>query len=144
MFQKSKGKDDLDILARRATDKVGDVETKIGPNLKIKGEIEGRDNVRLEGKFEGNANIGGLFFVGPQGDFKGELTADHVIIEGTCKGNVSAKKKIELRTSAKFHGNIASNTIAIAEGSFFEGEIKMNETEGAKEFSFEEKRKIKT
>ncbi len=144
MFQKSKEKDDLDILARRSTDKLGDISTRISPEVRIKGEILGKNNVKLEGGFEGDANIQGLFLVGNTGKFKGEMSADQVVIEGDFEGNVKAAKKLELRSSAKFRGNIVANVVAIAEGCFFEGEIKMGSEGKSAQFAFEEKRKIKT
>ena len=142
MFQKSK--EELDILARRSTDKVGEIETKVSSQVKITGEIEGKENVKLEGCFNGKAKTSGLFLIGQTGNFKGELTADTVIVEGEFEGNVLSTKKIELRETAKFKGNISANIIAIAEGSFFEGEIKMGNNGNGQQFSFEEKRKIRT
>jgi cytoskeletal protein CcmA (bactofilin family) len=145
MFQKNKEtKEDLDILARRSIDKIAEIETRISPQIRLTGDIEGKENVKLEGSFEGKAHITGLFYVGSTGKFKGELSSDNVIVEGEFEGSVIQAKKIELRSSSKFKGNIVSNTVAIAEGSFFEGEIKMAGNGKGQQFSFEEKRKIKT
>lgn len=141
---KDKEKEELDILARRATDKVLEIETRISPNVAITGDLDGKENVRLEGSFEGKAKVKGLFLVGQSGKYKGELCADSVIIEGEFEGNVHSSKKVELRSDAKFKGNISANVIAIAEGSFFEGEIKMAQNGSGQQFSFVEKRKIKT
>jgi cytoskeletal protein CcmA (bactofilin family) len=144
MFKRDKDGDNLDILARRSTDKFGEIDSKISQDVFISGEIKGKNNIKLQGKFEGNANITGLFLVGSTGFFKGDLTADSVVIDGEFEGNVKLAKKLELRNSARFTGNINSQVVAIAEGSFFEGEIKMGSDSGNRQFAFEEKRKIRT
>jgi len=143
MFHKKKN-EDLDVLARRSTDKAGEVEAKISQGIRMKGEIEGKDNVNLEGSFEGKAKVNGLFLISKSGNFNGELNAESVIIEGGFEGTINSSKKIELRSEAKVKGSISSNVIAIAEGSFFEGEIKMTNNGSSKQVTFEEKRKIKT
>jgi len=144
MFNKNKeDKENLDILARRSTDKLGEIDTRIGVGTAINGTIDGKENFRLEGSFEGKVKIIGVFFLGQSGKFKGDLTADSIILEGEFNGDISGAKKVELRDSAKYKGNIAATTIAIAEGSFFEGEVKMGE-ENSEQISFEEKRKIRT
>jgi len=145
MFQKNnEDQENLDILARRSTDKSGEIETWISPATKITGEIEGKENVRLDGSIDGKARTGGLFLIGQSGKFKGEISADSIIVEGEFEGDVKSTKKIELRSTAKFRGNINAAIVAMAEGSFFEGEVKMTNNGQGKQFSFEEKRKIRT
>lgn len=142
MFKKKN--EELEVLSRRTADKLGDIETKIGKESAIKGEIEGKNSVRLDGMFEGKAKVTSLFVIGASGNFKGELSTDGLIVDGQFDGIVTQAKKVELRSSAKFRGTIVSNVVAIAEGSFFEGEIKMEDGDKNKQFLFEEKRKIKT
>ncbi|MEE8524219.1 MAG: polymer-forming cytoskeletal protein, partial [Thermoanaerobaculia bacterium] len=58
------------------------------------------------------------------------------------RGKIHAQKKAELRSKCKVEGDLAAKTIAIAEGSFFEGRIQMSgKVPGApQQTSFREKR----
>lgn len=115
---------------RRFTDSAGELDTVIGPGLCIKGTIEGRSNVELKGTLEGPCRIDGLFWQRPGATLIGELQATNVILEGAVQGQVFAREKIELRSTCKVQGEIQARSVAMAEGSFFEGKIHMTAREG--------------
>jgi len=58
---------------------------------------------------------------------EGTIRAPHIIIEGELNGNVESAEFVELRSECRMIGNINTDKIAIAEGSFFQGDIKMSE-----------------
>ena len=115
--------------------------TLIGAATRIKGQIEGGNDVYLEGEFEGNFNLDSLLFVGKNGRFKGKVEARDIIVEGKLDGEIVARGKIELRHNGFIKGNVICQNIAIAEGAYFEGEVKMENGNNITPVYFTEKRK---
>jgi cytoskeletal protein CcmA (bactofilin family) len=128
---------------QRITDSVPEpgLKTIITPATVITGEIQGKGDLNLEGQFTGNIDIDGLLFVGKTGIFKGEATAENMIIEGRIEGQVKAITKIEIRSSGHVQGNIFCQQIAIAEGAFLDGKIKTKKGKLLTPEYFVEKRK---
>jgi len=127
--------------ARRFTDGVGSPQTIIGPETVIKGEILGRTNVELLGTLEGTCTIEGLFLQRSGGSVKGDVQATNVSLEGTVEGKVQAAQKVELRATCKVHGDIEGRSVAIAEGSFFEGNVAMTSGDpGARPVTYKDTR----
>lgn len=122
---------------RRFTDSSSRIETVIGSDVRIKGELTGKANIELRGTFDGTSDIDGLLVVRDGGKVTGEISATNVVVEGAIEGDITAAEKVELRPSARVTGDIQAGSIAIAAGSFFEGKVQMKEKEAV---SFKEKR----
>jgi len=128
---------------RRIADTVPEpvVKTIITLSTVITGEIHGQGDINLEGQLTGNIEIGGLLFVGQAGSFKGEATAENMVIAGRAEGQIKATAKIEIRSSGHIQGNVFCQQIAIAEGAFLEGTIKTKKGKPPTPDYFSEKRK---
>jgi cytoskeletal protein CcmA (bactofilin family) len=66
-----------------------------------------------------------MIWIEKGGNIKGEIDSRHVIIEGRLEGNIKGAEHVEIRDEAQVTGNIQTQKIAMAEGSFFKGEIQM-------------------
>ena len=129
-----------DQSSRRFTDQSGTTSTVIGKGIHVKGEITGSAPIEVWGSIEGKAGTEGLFWVREGGKVGGEIAATNIVVEGQVDGTISAKDKAELRSSCKVEGDVTAKTVAIAEGSFFEGRVHMGGG-GSKQVHFQEKRK---
>jgi cytoskeletal protein CcmA (bactofilin family) len=140
---KSKNSAGEKMQTQRITDTVPEFgqKTIITAATIITGEIQGQGDLNLEGQLTGNIEIGGLLFVGKAGSFKGEATAENMIIEGRVEGQIKATVKIEIRSSGYIQGNIFCQQIVIAEGAFLDGKIKTNKGKLLTPDYFVEKRK---
>jgi len=110
---------------KRLEDKIGPEESRIAAKTQLKGTLSGTESMRIAGHIEGDIQSGRLVWVEKGGNLKGDIDARHVIIEGTLKGNIKNAEQVEIRTEAHISGNIQTQKIAMAEGSFFEGAIHM-------------------
>jgi cytoskeletal protein CcmA (bactofilin family) len=128
-----------DHKKRRLEDKVGPTESVIAPGTKFKGTICGPDSLRISGRFEGEIESERLVRVDKEGKIHGIIKAPYIIVEGELNGNIEAAEQVELRAQCRMIGNINAAMIAMAEGGFFEGEIKMPRKED-KPIKFVEKR----
>ena len=113
------------IKKRRLEDKIGSDESVIAASTKMKGTIAGTESIRIAGLIEGKARSNRLVWIQKGGNMKGDIEARHIIIEGELTGNIKDAEHVEIRAEAHVTGNIQTQKIAMAEGSFFKGEIHM-------------------
>ena len=105
----------------------------IGKSVVIKGELNGSEDLTIEGHVEGKIELKDhVLTIGPNGKIKAQLFAKSVIILGEVTGNVTATEKVDIRDNGSVDGDIASPRVAIAEGAHFRGSIDMQRSGGGK------------
>lgn len=124
---------------RRREDEAIHSESVIASNTRFKGNINADDSVRIAGHFEGDIQCEQLVRIDIGGIVVGSINSALVIIEGELNGNIESAKQVEIRSEGRAIGNIKTDELAIAEGSYIRGEINMSE-KGKKPVSFVEKR----
>lgn len=100
-------------------------ENIIATESRVKGIITGNDTIRVAGNFEGEVKSDGLLIITEEGKVEGTISCQDLIVEGEIQGDVEKARNVEIRESGKVTGNIKCDRIALAEGSFIEGEIHM-------------------
>jgi len=109
----------------RATAASRDV-VNIGKSVVIKGELNGSEDLTIEGHVEGKIELRDhVLTIGPNGKIKAEIFAKAVIVLGEVAGNVSATEKVDIRDRGSVDGDIISPRVAIAEGAHFRGSVDM-------------------
>ncbi|MCJ7773129.1 MAG: polymer-forming cytoskeletal protein [Desulfobacterales bacterium] len=123
------------------------LEQQMGPDVNIvtegtvlKGNIRSKDSIRMSGKLEGDIECEKLIWVSKSGKIDGMIKAMGAIVEGEINGKMELVKQLELRSSGRITGDIISAKIAMAEGCFYDGEMKTT-TAKEKPTTFIEKRK---
>lgn len=127
------------FMKRRIEDKAGPEESFLARGTKFIGDISGTEGVQVAGHLKGNIQSKGLAWIQRGGKIEGNISSRYTIIEGELNGNINSPEHVELRAEANVIGNIRTAKIAIAEGSFFQGEIHMPSKEDTP-IRFEEKR----
>jgi cytoskeletal protein CcmA (bactofilin family) len=98
----------------------------IGKSVVIKGELNGSEDLTIEGHVEGKIELRDhVLTIGPNGKIKAELFAKSVVVLGEVVGNVSATEKVDIRENGSVEGDITSPRVAIAEGAHFRGSVDM-------------------
>jgi len=106
----------------------------IGKSVVIKGELNGSEDLTIEGHVEGTIQLkDNVLTIGPNGKIKAQVFAKSVVILGEVTGNVTASEKVDLRDNGSVDGDIAAPRVAIAEGAHFRGSIDMQRTSKAPE-----------
>ena len=101
----------------------------IGKSVIIKGELNGSEDLTIEGQVEGKIELRqNVLTIGPNGKIKAQVFAKSVIILGEVTGNVTATEKVDIRDNGSVDGDIAAPRVAIAEGAHFRGSIDMQRT----------------
>jgi cytoskeletal protein CcmA (bactofilin family) len=98
----------------------------IGKSVVIKGELNGSEDLTIEGHVEGTIQLRDhVLTIGPNGKIKAQVFAKSVIVLGEVTGNVTASDKVDIRDNGSVDGDIISPRVAIAEGAHFRGSVDM-------------------
>jgi len=98
----------------------------IGKSVVIKGELNGSEDLTIEGQVEGKIELKDhALTIGPNGKIKAQIFAKSVIVLGEVNGNVTASEKVDIRDGGSVDGDIISPRVAIAEGAHFRGSVDM-------------------
>src|SRR5881392_3772364 len=98
----------------------------IGKSVVIKGELNGSEDLTVEGHVEGKIELRDhVLTIGPNGKIKAQVFAKAVIVLGEVNGNVTATEKVDIRDGGSVDGDIVSPRVAIAEGAHFRGTVDM-------------------
>ena len=103
----------------------------IGKSVVIKGELNGSEDLTVEGHVEGTIQLRDhVLTIGPNGRIKAQVFAKSVIVLGQVTGNVTAGEKVDIRDAGSVEGDIVAPRIAIAEGAQFRGSVDMQRKDG--------------
>jgi cytoskeletal protein CcmA (bactofilin family) len=95
----------------------------IGKSMRIKGEIYGEEELRIDGELEGSLDLKNRLTIGPSGKVSANVKALEVVVQGTVKGNVEAVDKITIQNGANIVGDVKTAGIVIEDGAYFKGGI---------------------
>src|SRR3954466_6840929 len=80
----------------------------IGKSVVIKGELNGSEDLTIEGHVEGKIELKqNVLTIGANARIKAQVFAKSVIILGEVTGNVSASEKVDIRDNGSVDGDIA-------------------------------------
>ncbi len=104
----------------------------IGKSVVIKGELNGSEDLTIEGQVEGTIQLRDhVLTIGANGRIKAQVFAKAVIVLGEVTGNVTASEKVDIRDNGSVDGDIVSPRVAIAEGAHFRGTVDMQRNKAA-------------
>jgi cytoskeletal protein CcmA (bactofilin family) len=104
----------------------------IGKSVVIKGELNGSEDLTIEGTVEGTIQLREhVLTIGPNGRIKAQVFAKSLIVLGEVTGNVTTSEKVDIRENGSVDGDIVSPRVAIAEGAHFRGSVDMQRKAGA-------------
>lgn len=103
------------------------ITSVLGAGVIWQGSLSGSGGVRIEGSFEGQIALRGTLVVGETGRVSCEnIRAQHVVVAGAVKGNITAQK-VEIRSTGRVWGDIVTVAFATEEGAFLRGQIRMED-----------------
>jgi cytoskeletal protein CcmA (bactofilin family) len=112
---------------KKSSDFIEQVDTLIGKDTNIKGNIEAKGTIRFDGHFEGDISTAGAIIVGETGNIKAQIKARTASVAGAINGNMIIAEKLELLSTAKIYGDIKVGMLIISEGAVFKGACEMKQ-----------------
>jgi len=107
------------------------IDTVIGINVTVKGNLYNKGSIQVNGSVEGEVKSDENIMVGETAKIKGPVIASKVEVSGEVRGLVEAKDKLEINPTGKIFGDINAHSLIIKEGALFVGKSVMPSKEGA-------------
>lgn len=101
-------------------------QSVISSEVEITGAIKSSGSVRIDGKLDGELQCSGDAIIGKSASIKGNLAVNSVSIEGNIQGNIVAKDRIEMKSTARVTGDIKAKRLSVEDGVTFIGKSEVN------------------
>ncbi len=103
------------------------VDTLVGGNTKINGDLNFEGGCHVDGTVNGNVSADtesdSALSVSEDANIKGGVTVPYVVLHGIVRGDVFASKRVELGPTARVIGNVYYNLIEMAIGAEINGKL---------------------
>jgi len=109
---------------KKTTDYIG-INSIIGDDTQIKGEIITKGSIRMGGEFEGKIQAHGDVLIGEGSHVTGTVAGAKVIVSGDVNGNISANGGLEITKTGKVFGDIISDKLIVDEGAIYKGKVTL-------------------
>ncbi|HVN85349.1 MAG TPA: polymer-forming cytoskeletal protein [Candidatus Binatia bacterium] len=104
-------------------------QTLLGKGSRVEGKLTFEGSVQVDGTVDGEIQAQETVIIGESAVVSAQVVANTIIIKGKVSGDVTARKRVELRAPAKLLGNIVTPSLVIQEGVVFEGHCTMGGAE---------------
>lgn len=89
------------------------------------GPIRSEGRLLLEGKHEGDMDLGQSLVVESCGELTGKVHAASVVCRGKIKGDINSPGLVRIHAGGEVEGEIVATSIQIEEGSRFKGDCRL-------------------
>jgi len=124
-------------MFKRKPNKNAKIDTLIGAKTRINGDVEFAGGFHLDGYINGNvtaeSGAGAILSVSEQGCIEGSVIAPNVLLNGTVKGDIDARERVELGSKARVLGNVQYTVIETAVGAQINGKLIHRKAPGTRE-----------
>ena len=100
------------------------IESTIGPNTHIQGNVQGDGGLRIDGVVEGTIELTGNLVVTESAKVLAEIKANNVSVAGAIQGNIEANR-IEILDTGRVWGDLTIKSLLINEGAYLRGQTFM-------------------
>jgi cytoskeletal protein CcmA (bactofilin family) len=104
------------------------LESIIGKNSDISGELNVSGTLRIDGMVRGKVNAE-CVIVSESAMIKGDIKARAIIVGGRVEGNLIGEEMIEIKPKGAVLGEIFTNKFFVIEGGTFNGRVQMRKDE---------------
>lgn len=102
------------------------ITTIIGEDVTLKGNLNSKTSIRVDGKIQGDINSQNLIIIGEKAEITGNLYSECIIVFGTIEGNIKSTE-IQIKKTGKITGDITVQVVEIEKGGKYNGSLIMNE-----------------
>ena len=117
MFSKKEEKENLDFQNKK---------NQIEQGTTIRGDIETKGNIRIDGHVVGNIFSKAKVVIGTSCEVEGDIKSINAEIEGTITGSLFVDELLTLKDSAVINGNITAGKVHMFPGAVLNGQVKMS------------------
>lgn len=115
------------MLGKKKKHHTGKIDTLVGQNSEIQGDVSFSGGLHVDGVINGNVSAAtgaeSTLTLSENGKIKGEVRVPFIILNGEVEGDVYASERIELAQQARIRGNVYYNLLEMAMGAEVNGSL---------------------
>lgn len=116
--------EDSGMRTRNGTEANGEINI-VGKGVVIDGNVHVNGDVRVGGRINGELRVENRVVVAPEGVVVGGIITEDGDLAGTVEGDVSAKGRLIIRSTASILGKVAAAYLTIEEGAALSGRFEV-------------------
>ena len=101
--------------------------TIIGTNTFVNGNLEGDEDLTVEGRVEGSINLSKTLTVEVGGVVRANIHVRNAVVSGILVGNVTAQESVHVTEQGRVVGDISAPRVILVDGASFRGNIDMGD-----------------
>lgn len=102
-----------------------DIDTVFADDVEFEGELSFQDPVLVKGQVKGKLQSAADVYISEQARVDAELAAEVVSVKGQLRGDVYARRKLELFSSGRVDGTVRTPDLIVQSGAVFNGTCRM-------------------
>jgi cytoskeletal protein CcmA (bactofilin family) len=103
-----------------------DRAARLGPGLEMNGEIQGREDVVIQGRLRGAIRLPeNDVLVAEAARVEAHIQARDVTVKGEVIGNITASGRVMIERTGRLTGDLAASTISVEDGAQFKGSVRI-------------------
>lgn len=107
-------------------------QTRIGPSVALRGSLECEEDLRVEGRVEGDITVPNhRVVIGSSGQVEADIRGRVVEVEGRVVGDLVGSERVVVAASGNVEGNIKAPRVSLENGAQFKGSIDMDPGAGS-------------
>ena len=99
----------------------------ISEETEVKGTLITKNDIRIAGKIEGEAQVDGKIIVASTGHIDGNIEANDADVAGRVEAEIHTSGILTLRESAVIEGDLHTQSLVVEEGATFNGSCHMHD-----------------
>jgi cytoskeletal protein CcmA (bactofilin family) len=115
------------MMFKKASKPQSRIDTLIGAETSITGDVTFSGGLRIDGQVKGNVRATGeqssTLVISEHATIEGEISVPHIVINGTILGPVTSSGFVELQAKARVTGDLAYNAIEMHLGAVVQGRL---------------------
>jgi cytoskeletal protein CcmA (bactofilin family) len=113
------------VLKNKINIETKKIDTVIGKETSMKGTLEAKGIIRIEGAYEGEIITQSDIIVGENAVVKANVKCSNITLAGRLEGKITAGNKFDIRSSGVMLGDVSAAVLSVEEGAFFSGNCQM-------------------
>jgi cytoskeletal protein CcmA (bactofilin family) len=95
----------------------------VGSSATLTGKFDIPDSIEIECSVAGELKVGGKLVIGQNGVVNADVETNDAVIKGRYSGNLIVRGNCEITATAHVNGNIEADSLVVAKGGFFNGNV---------------------
>lgn len=113
------------MFSEKENKNIDRIETLIGEQCNIVGNISGEGLIKIDGSVEGDMLWQDDIIIGDTALYKGNITCKNAVVSGRINGNLICEESLVIESYGKVTGDITVKNLVIKEGGCLDGKCTM-------------------